>query len=419
MTSYVSPFTGDVIQPTDVSYQSYTLTANLQLEWPSNTSTINNPVARIMEITANSSSYSLIMPPANQVSVGQDSLIRNLGSNTFTVKDSSGGTIVSIASGKAEYIYITDNTTIAGIWGIINLGTGTSAPDAATLAGLGLLAQSTTLNQSHPAQTINNGDTFASTDRAQTKVWAGGVGSATLPLASTLGNNWFTLIKNNGTGTFTVITTSPDVIDLQPQFQFQPNESAFIICDGTQYLTIGYGQSSTFLFSALVKAVTSGTYTLTTQEAASIIQEYVGSLTGNVTIVYPPVVALYIVSNQTTANSHSLSITTGVSGGANVSIPAGQQASVICDGSNFFNANTVQAGGSATQLNDGSVTSPSLSFINEVSTGIYRPGLGNFGITVLGTEALNIDTTGIQVTGNVQATGTGNFKGGISGGNFN
>ena len=41
--SFVSPFTGDVVQPTDVSYASYTLTGDLQLEWPSGATPAESP----------------------------------------------------------------------------------------------------------------------------------------------------------------------------------------------------------------------------------------------------------------------------------------------------------------------------------------------------------------------------------------
>ena len=150
--SYVSPFTGDVIQPTDVSYAAYTITSAFQLDWPSGSTPTEHPAARIMDITAGSAGLNLIMPPANQVSVGQDALIRNLSSNTFTVKDYAGGTICTVAGGKAQYIYLTSNSTTAGSWGIIAFGAGTSSADAAALAGYGLLAISSTLNQSHPAQ---------------------------------------------------------------------------------------------------------------------------------------------------------------------------------------------------------------------------------------------------------------------------
>lgn len=417
MPSYTSPFTGDVIIPTDVSYASYTLTTNIQLEWPSNVTSPENVAARIMDITPDTGW--LGMPPANQISVGQDALIRNLGAVSFDVLDYDGGTIVSVPDGKSVYIYVTENDTTAGTWGVIDFGAGTSGGTASELAGLGLLAISTTLNQSHPVQTFADAYTFTSSDRAQNKLWQGGAGTVNLPLASTLGNNWFTILKNNGTGTLTITATVPETIDLQATKTIQPDDAAFIMCDGTQYYTVGYGQSPNFLFTALVKSVTNGTVVLTTQEATSVIQEYVGSLTGNVLVEYPPVVAFYIISNQTTDNGFSLEITTPSVGGATVTIPVGQQASVISDGVNFYNANTVQAGGATNQLVDGSVGAPALSFINESSTGIYRPSASNMGFTVIGTERLNVNTTGTQVTGDVEATGIGNFEGGISGGDFN
>ena len=74
--SYNSPFTGNVVQPTDVSYRSISLTATLQLEWPINGTTTDDVAARIMEVTTSSASYYLQMPPANQASVGQDALIQ-------------------------------------------------------------------------------------------------------------------------------------------------------------------------------------------------------------------------------------------------------------------------------------------------------------------------------------------------------
>lgn len=410
--SYVSPFTGDVVQPTDVSYRSFSMSADIHLAWPINGNVDGNYAARIMEVTATSAGLKLYMPPANQTSVGTDSLIRNIGSNAFTVVDYSGNTIISIANGIAEYIYITDNSTVAGTWGIIAFGTGSSSADAASLAGLGLVAISTTLNQSHPASTVTNGYTFAAADRALTRVWSSGAGSLTLPLASSLGNNWFTIFKNNGTGTVTINTTSSEMIDGGLSKSFNPDESSFIICTGVDYVTVGYGQNSTFAFTALVKPVTTGTVTLTSLEASNTIQEYVGSLTGNVTVIFPPVVNIYVISNQVTANGFSLTVSTGVSGGINATIPAGQQATLVCDGVNFLNANTVQAGGTSFQLINGTVNNPSLSFGAETTTGIYRPGIGRFGVSILANEILDVNTNGISVTG------TGNFSGGIAGGTF-
>lgn len=409
--SYVSPFTGDVIQPTDVSYRSVTLSANTQLNWPSNSTTNSDYAARIMQVTASSGSLSMYMPPANQASVGNDALIRNIGANTFTVKDYAGtNTIVSVAAGESKYIYITTNANEQGTWGVIAFGTGTSSADAATLAGYGLVASGATLNQSHPSAAITSGSTFAATDRAQTRVWSSGSGTATLPAASTLGNNWFTLFKNNGTGSFIISCSGSELIDGNSTKTFNPTESAFIVCTGTAYVTVGYGVSNQFAFTALTKSVTGGSVLLTNNEAANNIQEYVGNLVSNVTVTFPAVVNLYVISNQTTDNGYTLTITTGL--GYTATIPPGQQATLICDGTNFLNANTTQAGASSVSLIDGTVGTPSLNFAAETGTGLYRPAAGELGIAVLGTKRVGVTASGVTVTG------SGTFTTGIAGGTF-
>ena len=408
--SYNSPFTGNVIQPTDVSYRAVTLSANTQLEWPINGNATDDYAARIMQVTATTTGLSLYMPPANQASVGQDALIRNIGSNTFTVKDYAGAnTIVSVAAGESKYVYITANPTVTGTWGIIAFGTGTSSADAGTLAGLGLVVDGATLNQSHPAQTLVNAGTFSTTDRAQTSVWAGGAGTYTLPAASTLGNNWFTLFKNSGSGS--MVISASDNIDGASTKTFAPTESAFIVCTGTTYITVGYGVSSQFFYTSLVKAVTSGSYTLSASEASNTIQTFTGTLTGNVTIVYPPVVNLYVIKNSTTAGGYSFTVGTG--SGTSVIIPSGQQVTLACDGTNFFNANTSQAGAVTTlSLDDGSVSTPSLNFGNETNTGVYRASAGEFNTAILGVLRSTLSATGLAIVG------TGNFTDGVSGGTF-
>lgn len=408
--SYNSPFTGNVVQPTDVSYRAITLSANTQLEWPINGNATDDYAARIMQVTASTSGLSLYMPPANQASVGNDALIRNIGANTFTVKDYAGtNTIVSVAAGESKYVYITANPTTTGTWGTIAFGTGTSSADAATLAGYGLVASGATLNQSHPAQSIVDGGTFATTDRAQTLIWSGGAGTYTLPATSTLGNNWFTLFKNSGTGS--MVISASDNIDGASTKTFAPTESAFIVCTGTTYITVGYGVSSQFFYTSLVKAVTSGSYTLSASEASNTIQTYTGTLSGNVTVVYPPVVNLYVIKNSVTAGGYTLTVGTG--SGTSVTIPAGQQVTLACDGTNFFNANTSQAGSvTSVSLADGAVGTPSLSFASETNTGVYRAGAGEFNTAILGVLRSTLSASGLSIVG------TGTFSGGVAGGSF-
>jgi len=353
------------------------------------------------------------MPPANQTSVGNDALIRNVGANTFTVKDYNGtNTIITVAAGETKYIYITTNATEQGTWGNIAFGVGSSSADAATLAGFGLMAINSTLNQAHPVTTFSNDTTATSSNRAQAWVWTGGAGTFTLPSVSGLGNNWFVLLRNSGSGALTVAATGGDLINGSASIVMQPTDSAIVVSSGAAFYTVGLGKSTQFNFSQLTKAVTTGTYTLTATEASNVIQKYTGTLTGNVTIIVPPTVQIYYIINDTDGgiSGYTLTLSTGL--GAVATLTANNQATLICDSVNLLNANTLAAGAITTSLLDGSVGSPSLNFANETSTGIYRASGGEFDISVLGTQRVAVTATGITVTG------SGTFTTGVSGGTF-
>ena len=413
--SFVSPFTGNVIQPTDVSYRSVTLSANTQLEWPINGNATPDYAARIMDVTATAGSLQLRMPPANQTSVGNDALIRNVGSNSFTVRDYLGAnTIITIAPGETKYIYITDNSDEEGTWGNIAFGVGSSSADAATLAGLGLLAVNTTLNQSHPITTFSNDTTATAAFRAQAYVWTGGAGTLTLTASGTLGNNWFVLLRNAGTGNLTISPTGGDLVNGSAALDLAPSDSCFLCCSGSAFFTVGLGKSTQFNFTQLTKPVVSGAYTLTSSEASNVIQKYTGTLAGNVTINLPQVVQVYYITNQTdgTGANYEITFTTGVSGAANAIVPAGQQVILLCDSANIFNASTIAAGASTLSLTNGTAGVPSLNFATEPNTGVFKPGTGEFGITVLGTQRVGVTASGISVTG------SGVFSLGVSGGTF-
>ena len=411
--SFNSPFTGNVIQPTDVSYSRIILTTDLQLTWPINGTTADDAAARIMEVSTASTANELWMPPANQGSVGQDALIRNVGAVSLLVKDYTGAnTIVTIAAGEAQYIYITTNATTAGTWGIIAFGIGSSGADAATLAGYGLLAIGQTLNQSQPVTTFSSNYTALDSDRSNTYVWTGGAGTLTLSSAATLGDNWFMFLRNGGTGALTVAGTGGNTINGSGSLIFQPSDSAIIVCSGSTFYTVGLGKNTQFAFTQLTKAVTTGTYTLTATEASNVIQKYTGTLTGNVTIIVPPTVQVYYVQNATAGGAYTLTISTGVGGASTATITSGNQATLICDSVNLVNANTVLAGSSAISLINGTVSNPSLNFASEPTTGVYRAASGEFNTAILGVLRSTLSASGLAIVG------TGNFTGGVSGGAF-
>jgi hypothetical protein len=412
--SFNSPFTGNVIQPTDVSYRSITLSANTTLSWPINGNATDDYAARIMDVTATAGSLQLAMPPANQASVGQDALIRNIGANTFVVTDYNGNTIVSIAASEAKYIYIKTNATTAGTWGIIAFGVGTSNADASTLAGYGLKAISNTLNSAFPVNTFSSNYTAVDADRASAYVWTAGAGTLTLPVATTVGDDWYFLVRNGGTGTLAVTPPGGTQINGSASLDMQPADSCLIACSGTAYYTVGLGKSTQFNFTQLTKAVTTGAYSLTAAEASNPIQKYTGTLTGNVTVTLPQTIQVYYVTNQTdgTGSGYTITFTTGVSGGGTAIIPAGQQVILLCDSVNLLNASTIAAGASVLSLDNGNAGAPSLYFASETSTGMYRPGSGEIGMTVLGAKRFGLTSTGLTITG------AGIFASGVQGGAF-
>jgi hypothetical protein len=396
MTTYVSPYTGQTINPSQVGFENLSISVDTYLEWPINGNT-TNVVANILDVTATTTGLLLYMPPATQVSVGQSTLIRNVGSHDFTVVDISGDTIVVVVAGTAQYIYVVGNSTINGSWQSLQFGAGTSAANAAELAGYGLNAVSTTLNTVTPPFTVSSNYSILPSAQSQTAVWVGGAGTITLPSASAVTVGWYVIIKNDGTGTLNVDPVGSDTIDGDSYFQLQPAESFTLVSAGLSWISYGYGQSNLFVFTELVLNITGGVVTLSASQAANLIQQYQGTLTSNATIILPPVVQFYAMSNNTTG-SFTLTFSTGVSGGATVALNQSQSIILICDGTNVYNAQTSTATSfPSITVNPGSAASPSINFNGNTNTGIYQPTGNTVGISLNGSNAATFTVNGLLV----------------------
>jgi len=394
MTTYTSPYTGQTISPSQVGYESLTISVDTFLDWPVNGNT-SDVVANIIEVTATVGSLKLYMPPATQVSVGQSALIRNVGSFQFTVVNAGGTTIVPIASGIAQYVYVTDNTTINGTWQSVTFGAGTSAANAATLAGYGLSAINTTLNTSNPVTTFSSNYTLLSTDMSAMYAWTGGAGTVTLPLASSVVPGWYIILKNDGTGVLTVTPQGAETIDGNVSAQLQLSESFVVVSNGTTWFSWAYGRSANFFFTQLSKSVTGGTVTLTSSEASNIIQEYIGTLTSNCTIILPSTVQLYSLQNKTTG-AFTLTFKTSAVGAQTVVLPQNQTIIAICDGTNVYNSQTSTSSLiTALTLGNGSAAAPSLSFSGDATTGLYLAASGQLGFAASGSNAGTLSSTGL------------------------
>jgi len=394
MTSYVNPYTGQTISPSQVGYESLTISADTTLQWPVNGNT-TSVVANIIDVTATTSGLSLILPSATEVSVGQTTLINNIGSNTFTVKNAGGGTIVSISSGIAQYIYLTNNSTQNGTWDVVQFGAGTSSANAATLAGYGLTALNTTLNTSTAVTTFSSTYTFIYGDRSSMYAWTGGAGTVTMPSAVNSGAGWFIVIKNNGTGVLNIAMTGSNTIDGNASAQLQIGESFVVVSNGSNWFSYAYGRSATFFFTTLIKNITGGTVTLTSAEGSNIIQEYQGVLTSNCIVVVPSTVQLYSFQNKTTG-AFTLTFKTSSVGASTVVLPQNQTVIAICDGTNVYNAQTSTSSTiNALTLGNGSAAAPSLSFTGDATTGLYLAASGQLGFAVSGVIAGRVTSNGL------------------------
>jgi hypothetical protein len=396
--TYVNPITGQTINPSQIGYEALTISTSTSLDWPINGTTSTDVVAAIIQVTATVGSLSLRMPSALQVSTGQSVLIQNIGSNSFTVTTASGATIITIASGVAQYIFLTNNSTNDGTWSTVTFGAGTSSANAAALAGYGIVASGTTLNQEYAESSIFSSLTLNATYRAQFLVWSGGVGTITLPTASTVGNGWFVMLRNGGTGILTLTPSGTDTIDSVASQQLQLTESLVVVSNGIDgYSTFAYGRSNAFAYTQLAKTVTGGTTTLTAVEYANVVQEYYGALLSNQIIVLPSTVQIYYLNNQTTG-AFSLTFKTSAVGAATVTVAQGQTLTVVCDGTNVYNSSSA-SGGTVTTLtiNSGSAAAPSLNFTGNTSTGVYQPATNQIGFALNAANAATLTTTGFLI----------------------
>lgn len=383
MTVYTKVFGGDNVPPSDYAFSSISLTANIQLNWPDN-STGGSMVAPIMEVTATAGPWTLTLPSATEISTGRDFVIRNIGANSFNVKDYSGTIIATIAAGTVKYFYNTNNSTSAGAWSVFTYGTGTSAADASALAGNGLVVDGTKLTTVFTPEEHAVGFTLAATDSSKLLVSTGGAVTWILPDPATIDSGVFFAVSNSGTGTLTInADANGGLIDGLSEKQVQLQESLFIIrgSDSDDWVVVGYGRSADFQFTQLLVDVsvggTSG-ITITSAQAGNKLWYFTGAASGDRTVTIPKVSSIYFVKVGSIGSGNSLTFTTG--SGSTFTINSEEAYVMYCDGSNVSAAQTGNVITSLS-LSDGSASSPSLYFTLDPDLGMYRRTANELGVS--------------------------------------
>jgi len=312
-SSFTQVFGGGTLNPAQPSYKLYSATAPVSITsvWPIEASTSQDVVAAINDISfGTTTGLTFTLPPANQVSVGYNMLFNNVGTSAFTVLANGGGTVLTATSGAAWSAYVTDNTTASGAYRVYQAGAGTSSASAGTLAGLGIKAITTTLNQEYPAFTVSATALITASYRAATIVYTGGAGVFTFDPLATLTSGWFVNIVNRGPsvggGGALVITPPSGLIDGQLTKTMNPGDSCIVTTNGSAMFTVGFGQSAVYAFSFITINLGvgfSGDYTLSGSELNKTAIQFTGTLVGAVNIIVPFTAQQYWVDNSTTGST--------------------------------------------------------------------------------------------------------------------
>lgn len=390
--SYVDTFGGSPVQPSQSSYRAFEISTDTILNWPWANLDTGDVVSDIMDVSATAPSLSLLMPDARYSSKGFSTIINNVGGNLFTVKSNTGVTLGTVAPGSLVLFYLTLNSTQSGTWKSIPFGVGTSDAQAASLAGNGIIAISTTLNTEYTVSTKNSNYTIVANDRASAVTWTGGVGAFTLTAAATLGEGWFVLLVNMGSGALTVSNGS-DMIDGVSSLVLNPGENCFLITDGvTNFYTVGLGRSVVFATTRLVKSVAGSTdVTLTSTEAANLLQEYTGALTGSINVIVPTAVASYHVFNNT---SGAYTLTVKTAAGTGISVTQGTRSILDCDGTNVVVAQTATVGTVTSVATGTGLTGGPITAAGTISLANTAVTLGSYGVPATPAVSITVDAQG-------------------------
>lgn len=343
MTGFTQTFGGGTLDPAQPSYKSYTATGSFTTVWPIEAAASNNVVAAINDVSFSVALQTITLPPANQVSVGYNGVFNNVGAQQFTVLDNAGNTVLTSTAGSIWTAYVNDNTTASGSYRVFQNGAGTSAATAASLAGLGIKAITTTLNQEYPTgfSFSVSPQTLTTAHRAALVIWTGGGGVFNFSALATLTSGWFVNITNQGTGAL-VLTPPSGLIDGAATKTLNPGDTVIVINDGSNMYTIGFGQSPVFAFSFLTISLAglSGTYTLSGLELNKTAIKFTGALIGNLDVIVPSTVQQYWVDNETTGG-FIFGFRTVTQATPGVQIASTARDITYCDGSNVVRAETV------------------------------------------------------------------------------
>lgn len=184
--------------------------------------------------------------------------------------------------------------------------------------------------------------TAALSDRGKV-INATGTWTLSLTAAATLTSDWFCALRNNGTGVITVDPNSSETIDGLTTIAVQPGETVWIVCDGSNFVTLGRR-------SAVPTRTETADYTALPDDRGKLI------LMNKATAVALNLTAAatlgagwwcYVKNINTGTLTIDPNSSETIDGSTTITKAQNQGAIIVCDGSNFF---SLPLGGGGTTI---------------------------------------------------------------------
>ncbi len=407
--AFVNEFNEAPLQTSYSSYLSldYTDTGLYKLEWTFQNQNTPYPFSTVIQAINTGEDDELQFPDATVTSVGTTTTVINTGSNTLNVIDFTAASIEPLVlAGDQWQFTLTDNSTQAGTWIPLQLGSTTSSVSAPQLiddstdanshgnqGGLAALPipSQQFLGMNITVNTVAQGETAYtqySGDRGSALVWLSGSGTYTCQPANEYTNGYNFIIINQGTGILTIAPSSETgntINGTSTVFTLNPTQSSLFVSDGD--LTIySYGTSAstsnktTILPVNLDNAAGSPPFLdITEVQAQYTILEFINGNGGNVYINYPQLPGNYIAYNSSTNTTVVLQIIGNTNPLYAYQLLPKDTTTLITDGSNtnlLMSPNTIY--NSLVTLQSADAATPALSFAQDLSSGIYLPDGGDY-----------------------------------------
>ncbi len=246
--SYTNIFGGFAVAPANPSYEALTISANVVLQWPLESTEGTPFVASMIDVTATLDSLEIAMPPGDTGSVGVQAMFTNVGSHTVTVTDTSGNAIVVIPTTQSWLVALIDNSTTDGSWRALQMASTTSSATAGSLAGPGLQAVGSELQVNWRTFHFFSDAFLGAAFRGSALAFTGTAPAIwSFDTSGNLGVGFFIAFANQGTAVLTLASTDGSTFNgAGTTLPIKPGVNGFLILGGTGFNT--YGQLTNITF---------------------------------------------------------------------------------------------------------------------------------------------------------------------------